>query len=147
MHNTARLRQILIDQVGTSVGTYPWENGSVTPAIAVGNPPNNIKVGGIEIILPLLPRIISSVRTSFDVRTLEEYTIHIYQHDESSAGYEQFYLLVTNLFGAFFNMTGYDIPKSSIPDSRLGYCMKLRIDNCYEVTDITSPLTDGWLHQ
>jgi hypothetical protein len=146
MHNSAQLRQVLIDQLGTRIGTYTWETGTVTPAIAVGNPPNNITVNGLEFILPLLPRVISSVRAGFTMRTEEEYSILIYQHSLGADSYEALFLAVEELLAVFFNATGYDIPQSTIPNSRFGYCLKVKIFNCREIKDI-SPRTDTWTDQ
>lgn len=38
------------------IGTYTYPNDYTRSAIAVGNPPNEVKVSGLEVIIPMMPK-------------------------------------------------------------------------------------------
>lgn len=53
------IEQLLADHQnklgGNILGVYRYESGLVEPAIAIGNPPNDVDVEGLECQLPLFP--------------------------------------------------------------------------------------------
>lgn len=48
------IKEVLVDELGT----YTYCNGDFTvPAVSIGNPPNDVSVEGLEVILPIFPDI------------------------------------------------------------------------------------------
>lgn len=52
------LQEIVKETLIDEIGTYVYCNGDfTTPAVSIGNPPNDVSVEGLEVILPMFPDI------------------------------------------------------------------------------------------
>jgi hypothetical protein len=63
------------------LGTYTYPNGYTRPAISVGNPQNNLKVSGLEIVLPMLPENEKSIWLSNTIYYEDCWDIRLLQRD------------------------------------------------------------------
>lgn len=80
----------LLQIVGEYVGTYTYNSGGTEfydPAISIGNPPNDLVVCGVEIVIPSYPRIADQYhagKVSFQKQCWE---IKFIQREPDSKGY------------------------------------------------------------
>ncbi|MGK7892349.1 MAG: hypothetical protein AB4372_01530 [Xenococcus sp. (in: cyanobacteria)] len=111
----ASLREHIKRAIGDYIGTYTYlSNNAVVDAIAVGNPPNDIKVTGIEVILPNYPNVPSSYQGGTAIHSVEHWEVVLINHNDTKAN---FFLAIRGMFDYFPRKRGYDVPQSSITES------------------------------
>jgi hypothetical protein len=90
------------------IGTYELSNGTVIQAIAVGDIPDDTKVTGVEIRIPIVPRISTSflAGTTYTFQK-QSWDIHILIRDGNNK---------TNFFEATQRMLKYFTPHCSYVD-------------------------------
>ena len=111
----AHIRKCIVGVIPEQVGTYTYSNGFSTEAIAVGNIPNDIKVTGIEVIIPNFPQVPQSLQTGdVFVHREEKWVIEIVNHGEDKGS---FYTAIDRLLRFFPRAKGTDIPQNSILNS------------------------------
>ncbi len=77
------LLHLLKDLLFDELGTYTYTNNFQTKAIAIGRTPEDIKCQGLEVIIPKLPDLISSERTSSNIVEKLKWKIFIYDRNDT----------------------------------------------------------------
>lgn len=109
-------KEKLLEVVGEYIGTYTYNSGGAEfydPAITIGNPPNNLTVCGIELIIPSTPRIADlyhAGKVSFEKQCWE---IRFIQRKEDSKGYV-LPLVIDRLSVYFHESTGMFMAQDNI---------------------------------
>ena len=83
-------KQALLQVVGEYIGTYKYQTGGnefLDPAVAIGNPPNDIIVKGLEIHIGSSPRVVDQYQAGKETFTKVCWEIKLLQREEDSKGY------------------------------------------------------------
>ena len=120
----AILKQHIEKAIAPYIGTYTYKNGYQTQAISVGNPENDLKVDGLEIIIPNFPKIIKSNQSGRFSHREELWDICIIKRSEQDKG--KFYQAVDSLLGYFPRCYGNEILQSDIMKTYHQYCLTIK---------------------
>jgi hypothetical protein len=107
----SELKSYVQQAISAQIGTYIYNNGFTCPAIAVGQIPNEIKVVGIEVIIPNFPRIPQSFQAGdIFMHREERWTIEVVNHGKDKAAW---YTTIDRLLRYFPRTNGIDIPQAN----------------------------------
>ena len=107
--NAPTLKNKIETGLSDVIGTYTYSNGYSRSAIAVGNPPNELKVEGLEVILPLMPEG-TGVWLSDSILSKDNWTIYLIQREGCTA--QDFVTACTRMKRFFYNANFNFIPQS-----------------------------------
>lgn len=118
---------------GSLLGTYTYEDsGLVEPSISIGNPPDDIKVVGLEVILPLFPDTVNEWTTE-NVHTVETWHIDLYQRTPIEGQSMTLPAAVHRLRCYFKSSSGSNIPQAQILGNYPGYHFSFVREDGYPV--------------
>lgn len=98
---------------GSLIGNYLYESGLVEPAIAIGNPPNNIDIQGLECLLPLFPDT-STYWTTTSVHSEETWDILLVQRPPPEGQFFTLPAAVDRLRRFFVSSEGVYTPQDDV---------------------------------
>lgn len=114
---------------GAYIGTYTrCDNGAVADAISVGNPPNNIEVTGVEIIIPIYPHTPKSCEGSGYQHSEELWDIYLVDHGNK----DNFFLAIRGLMDYFPRKISRNIPQDSITESLPAHLITIKYGRGYQ---------------
>jgi hypothetical protein len=127
----AELKNQIQSVLPTQLGKYTYSNGFTTPAIAVGQVPNEIEVTGIEIIIPNFPTIPESLQAGDTfIHRQERWVIEIVNHGSDKAN---FYTVIDRLMRYFPRSRGVNVPQSNPLNSLPRYQLTIIYSDGYRL--------------
>lgn len=125
------LKNYILAAIPDQIGTYTYNNGYSTAAFAVGNPPNDITVTGIEIIIPNFPHITSSSQHGDSwLHRCEKWDIYIINHSQDKA---KWFTAIDRLMRYFPRCFGRDIPQSNPTKDLPMYVLTIKHSDGYSI--------------
>lgn len=115
------LKSILEILLDANLGTYSYPNGFTRRAIAIGNPPSDIRVQGLEVILPMFPDTKNMGYSNTIVRCAE-WEITLVMRDGCTP--QDFIEATEQLSRTFVKSYGSFVPESSIVSSYAQYIFR-----------------------
>lgn len=121
------IKQFFTTLLADYLGKYKYPNGYVTPAIYIGNPPNNIVAEGLEVILPLMPdQDTYLIAANFYKET--NYEIYLIQR----SGVNQIPNAVEAITSYCWKTKGYFVPQLEPNSSFVSYRLQISINQLIE---------------
>ncbi|MGL6342701.1 MAG: hypothetical protein ACRC80_26625 [Waterburya sp.] len=124
-----KLKDHIVYCIGDDMGSYTYKNGVTEKAIAVGNIPNDVKVTGIEVILPIFPNYSKSNQYGDTYHHREEkWEVHLILHSQDKG---LFYSTIDKLLRYFSRSYGVFLPPNSITRSLPQYTLTIIHSDAY----------------
>ncbi|MGV2830601.1 hypothetical protein [Myxosarcina sp. GI1(2024)] len=124
------LKDLIIEAIPDQLGTYTYPNGHTDRAIAIGNPPNNLKVSGVEVIIPNFPTTENNYLygdTYF--HRCEKWKVAIVNHGNDKGNW---FTAIDRLHRFFHRSYGNDVPQSDPLKTLPMYVLTIRADGISE---------------
>lgn len=138
------IEQLLVDPEnklgGNVLGVYRYESGLVEPALAVGNPPNDIEIEGLECQLPLFPDT-RTEWTTVAVHSEETWDIILIQRNGTDDPSPMLPAAVDRLRRFFVVSEGVYTPQDDILGSYPQYRLTFQISDLHPI--INKPRFSG----
>lgn len=126
----ADLKKIITSAISEQIGEYEYSNGHKSQAIAVGNVPNDVKVMGLEVIIPNFPDVPKSNQCGDTyIHREERWQIELILHGSDRA---LFYTAIDRLLRCLPRAEGRDIPQNSPLNTLPRYLITFRHSDGYE---------------
>lgn len=120
------LRELILEANEIHIGEYTYEGGVILPAISVGNPPNNIQVDGIEVVISKVPSMPMAYRGSQTITQKLIYNVSVFLHNDDYGALFEFNANMLNYFMSnTMQITSNDIPQSRQFESLPGINYKI----------------------
>lgn len=132
----AIIEQLLVDPGnklgGNLLGTYTYESGFTESAIAVGNPPNDIEIEGLECLLPLFPDT-KNEWTTVAVHSEETWDLVLVQRNGTESASPTLPAAVDRLRRFFAVSEGVYIPQDDVLGSYPQYRLSFTISDLHPI--------------
>lgn len=127
----SELRNCILGIIPDQIGTYTYNNGHSSVAFTVGNPPNDITVSGIEIIIPNFPHVESATAHGDSyIHRCEKWDVYIINHDNDKA---KWFTAIDRLMRSFPRCFGRDIPQSNPTKNLPMYLLTIKHSDGYSL--------------
>lgn len=127
--NPATIKKHVLEAIPNQIGTYTYVNGYQGVAIAIGNPPNDITVSGVEVIIPNFPTISKSHQYGYTHHRCERWKLVVINHGQSK---DNWFTAIDRILRYFPNCSGVDIPQSDPLKSLPMYVITVSHGDGYE---------------